>query len=52
MLVGSRGHVPLAAVLLGGVSHVLLARAACPVIVVPRGTQASLDSLFAPAATA
>jgi nucleotide-binding universal stress UspA family protein len=52
MLVGSRGHGPLAALLLGGVSHVLLARAACPVVVVPRGVTSGLDSLFAPAVAA
>jgi nucleotide-binding universal stress UspA family protein len=52
MLVGSRGHGPLAAVFLGGVSHVLLARAACPVVVLPRGVRAGLDSLLVPAAAA
>lgn len=52
MLVGSRGHRPLAAMTLGGVSHVLLARAACPVVVLPRGVRTGLDSLFVPAAVA
>jgi nucleotide-binding universal stress UspA family protein len=50
MLVGSRGHRPLAALLLGRVSHALLTRAACPVVVVPRGIPAGLDTLLATAA--
>ena len=52
MLFGSRRHVPLAALLLGGVAHVLLARAACPVVLVRRGVPAGLDSVLAPAAAA
>jgi nucleotide-binding universal stress UspA family protein len=46
MVVGARGYGPLAAVLLGGVSHALIARAACPVIVLPRGVRGGLDPLF------
>jgi nucleotide-binding universal stress UspA family protein len=38
LLVGSRGYGPLRAVLLGGVSHALVRGAACPVIVLPRGS--------------
>ena len=38
LLVGSRGYGPLRAVLLGGVSHALVRDAACPVIVLPRGS--------------
>jgi nucleotide-binding universal stress UspA family protein len=49
MVVGSRGYGPRAAVLLGGVTHTLLRKAACPVVVLPRGSR-GLESLFAPAA--
>jgi nucleotide-binding universal stress UspA family protein len=38
MLVGSRGYGPRAAVLLGGVTHTLIRKAACPVVVLPRGS--------------
>jgi nucleotide-binding universal stress UspA family protein len=49
MVVGSRGHGPRAAVLLGSVTHTLLRKAACPVVVLPRGSR-GLEPLFAPAA--
>jgi nucleotide-binding universal stress UspA family protein len=49
MVVGSRGYGPRAAVLLGGVTHTLLRKAACPVIVLPRGSR-GLEGLFAAAA--
>ena len=52
MVVGSRGYGPLAAVLLGGVTHGLVRKAACPVIVLPRGEHAGIDELFASAAEA
>jgi nucleotide-binding universal stress UspA family protein len=45
MLVGSRGYGPRAAVLLGGVTHTLIRKAACPVVVLPRGSR-GLGSLF------
>jgi nucleotide-binding universal stress UspA family protein len=48
MVVGSRGYGPRAAVLLGGVTHTLIRKASCPVIVLPRGSQ-GLEPLFAPA---
>ena len=38
MVVGSRGYGPRTAVLLGGVTHTLIRKAACPVIVLPRGS--------------
>ena len=44
---GSRGYGPLRAVLLGGVSRRLAAEARCPVIVLPRGVDASLEALMA-----
>ena len=42
---GSRGYGPLGSVLLGGVSRRLVHRAACPVIVVPRGTERAIEAL-------
>ena len=37
LVCGSRGYGPVRRVLLGGVSRRLMRRAACPVVVVPRG---------------
>jgi nucleotide-binding universal stress UspA family protein len=51
MVAGSRGYGPRAAVLLGGVTHTLIRKAACPVVLLPRGSR-GLDALFAPAADA
>jgi nucleotide-binding universal stress UspA family protein len=48
MVAGSRGYGPRAAVLLGGVTHTLIRKAACPVVLLPRGAR-GLDELFAPA---
>ena len=45
MVVGSRGYGPATAVLLGGVTHKLIRKAACPVIVLPRGSH-GLEKLF------
>ncbi|HEX5782078.1 MAG TPA: universal stress protein [Solirubrobacteraceae bacterium] len=45
MVVGSRGYGPRAAVLLGGVTHTLIRKAACPVVVLPRGSH-GLEPLF------
>jgi nucleotide-binding universal stress UspA family protein len=39
LVVGSRGYGPLRRVLLGSVSDALLERAACPVMIVPRGVE-------------
>ena len=36
LVMGSRGHGPLQAVLLGGVSHYVVRHAACPVVIHPR----------------
>jgi nucleotide-binding universal stress UspA family protein len=51
MVVGSRGYGPLAAVLLGGLTHALVRKAACPLVVLPRGEHAGIDALFAAAET-
>ena len=49
LVCGSRGYGPLRAVLLGGVSRRLAAEARCPVIVLARGVEASLEALMADA---
>lgn len=46
LVMGSRGYGPLHAVISGGVSGQLVRSAHCPVIVVPRGVEAPLDTLF------
>lgn len=46
LVVGSGGYGPRAAVVLGGVTHTLIRNAACPVVVLPRGSR-GLDGLFA-----
>jgi nucleotide-binding universal stress UspA family protein len=45
LVCGSRGYGPLGSVLLGGVSRRLVHRSACPVVVVPRGTERVLEDL-------
>jgi nucleotide-binding universal stress UspA family protein len=45
LVCGSRGYGPRMAVLLGGVTHALVRRAACPLLVVPRGTDSALADL-------
>ena len=51
LVCGSRGYGPLRSVLVGGVSGRLMRSAHCPVIVVPRGIEPPLASLFEGAAT-
>ena len=46
MLAGSRGYGPLRSVLVGGVSGRLIRTVQCPVIVIPRGVEAPLATLF------
>jgi nucleotide-binding universal stress UspA family protein len=46
LVMGSRGYGPLHAVISGGVSGQLVRSAHCPVIIVPRGIEAPLDTLF------
>ena len=46
LFLGSRGYGPHRAVLLGSVSGHVVREAGCPVVVVPRGVEAPLESLF------
>jgi len=46
LLLGSRGHGPHSSVLLGSVSGALVRRAACPVMLVPRGSGAGAAELL------
>lgn len=46
LVLGSRGYGPAKAVMLGGVSHVVVRKAACPVIMQPRGARRGLEELF------
>ena len=52
MVVGSRGYGPLRAVLLGGVTHVLVHEAACPVLMLPRGAHDGVERIFGAVAKA
>jgi nucleotide-binding universal stress UspA family protein len=45
LVCGSRGYGPVRAVLLGSVSRRITAEARCPVIVIPRGVKAALETL-------
>jgi nucleotide-binding universal stress UspA family protein len=49
LICGSRGYGPRRAVLLGGVSRRLAAESHCPVVVLPRGVESSLEALIAEA---
>jgi nucleotide-binding universal stress UspA family protein len=46
LVCGSRGFGPLRTLLLGGTSHAVVRRAACPVLVVPPGAEAALSAAF------
>jgi nucleotide-binding universal stress UspA family protein len=46
LIVGSRGHGPIGAVLTGSVSSRLARTASCPLIIVPRGIQRPLGGLY------
>ncbi len=52
LVIGSRGYGPAHSVLVGGVSGRVMRSAQCPVIVVPRGIEASLENLFGGSAAA
>ena len=45
LVMGSRAYGPMRAVMLGGVSRRVITRAACPVLVLPRGTASAADEL-------
>ncbi len=45
LVMGSRAYGPMRAVMLGGVSRRVITRAACPVLVLPRGTASIADEL-------
>jgi nucleotide-binding universal stress UspA family protein len=47
LVCGSRGYGPLRAVMLGSVSRRVVARAHCPVVVLPRGVKTALRDLVA-----
>jgi nucleotide-binding universal stress UspA family protein len=49
LVIGSRAYGPARAVTLGGVSRQVVASAACPVLVLPRGTEGQIDALVAAA---
>jgi len=51
LVTGSRGYGPLRSVLAGGVSGRVIRTAECPVIVVPRGIEAPLSTLFSDTTT-
>jgi nucleotide-binding universal stress UspA family protein len=46
LVMGSRAYGPIRSVLLGGVSRRVMADAACPVIVLPRGAERGLDQIL------
>ena len=48
LVMGSRGYGPLHAVLLGSVSHYVVRRAACPVVIHPRGAGSSIGGPLDP----
>jgi nucleotide-binding universal stress UspA family protein len=52
LVCGSRGYGPLRSVLLGGVSRRLVDESRCPVLVLPRGTEVSLEALANASGTA
>lgn len=49
MVCGSRGYGPLRTLLVGSTSHALVRRAACPVLVVPRGVGVASPAVSAAA---
>jgi nucleotide-binding universal stress UspA family protein len=52
LVMGSRGYGPMRSVMLGGVSRRVVVQSACPVVVVPRGADATAESLMASVDTA
>jgi nucleotide-binding universal stress UspA family protein len=51
LVLGSRAYGPVRSVMLGGVSRRVIARAACPVLVLPRGAEAATEALLEAAET-
>jgi nucleotide-binding universal stress UspA family protein len=51
LVMGSRARAPRRAAVLGSVSRKVMDRAACPVVVIPRGASAMSDELLADAAS-
>jgi nucleotide-binding universal stress UspA family protein len=49
LVMGSRAHGPKRGVLLGSVSRRVMERASCPVLVIPRGSEAATEALIAEA---
>ena len=47
LICGSRGYGPLRAVMLGSVTRRVVAKAHCPVVVLPRGVRVALEDLVA-----
>jgi nucleotide-binding universal stress UspA family protein len=47
LVCGSRGYGPVRSVLLGGVTHPLIRKAQCPVVIVPRGSDNALSQVAA-----
>lgn len=52
VVVGTRGHAPIAGLLLGSVTQRLLHIAPCPILAIPAGAQASDEQWDAPEMTA
>ncbi len=50
LVVGSRGYGPLRAVMLGGVTRRMISRAACPLLILPRGVSGGFDAFRSGAA--
>lgn len=48
LVCGSRGHGPIRRVMLGSVAHALVRAAPCPLIVLPRGSEGSLEAMLEP----
>lgn len=52
LVMGSRAYGPLRAVMLGGVTRRMISRAACPLLVLPRGVSGALGELMPSSETA
>lgn len=52
LICGSRGYGPLSAVLLGSVTHTLMRKSACPLVLIPRGVPNAFTPLLSSEAVA